>query len=40
MARHHGNARWYMADMLDLFRLQSAVGVLLRALSVTGDARL
>ena len=39
MARHHGNARWYKADMLDLSPLQSAVSALLRALSVTGDAR-
>ena len=29
---------WYKADMLDLSPLQSAIGALVRALSVTGDA--
>lgn len=32
-------ARWYKAVMLDLSPLQSAISALMRALSVTGDAR-
>lgn len=33
------SADWYKAGMLDLSPLQSAVGALARALSVTGDAQ-